>query len=134
MKISKKILVVDDLPDWRKTLNGLLSDRGYIVQDAYSIDSALKLLESNNFDLTVIDLRLNERNEKDEGGLELAAKIKRSWPKTKIILITGYGTSERIKRAMEPDLKTGQTLVDDYLPKTETEKLIDLVENILGHN
>ena len=29
--VSQRILVVDDLPDWRATLRGLLEDAGYDV-------------------------------------------------------------------------------------------------------
>lgn len=126
------ILIVDDLPDWRKTLSGLLVDVGYGVQTAESSARALALLENNNFDLAVIDLRLDESNEDDEGGLDLAVEIKQRWPNVKIIIVTGYGTPARIKRAIEPDPKTGRTLADDYIPKTETDKLALSVQRILS--
>ena len=40
-----KVLVVDDLPDWRTTLSGLLEDARYDVQVAGSLDEALTLLQ-----------------------------------------------------------------------------------------
>jgi len=126
------ILIVDDLPDWRKTLSGLLIDVGYDVQTAESSARALALLEKKHFDLAVVDLRLDESNEDDEGGLDLAVQIKQRWPNVKVIIITGYGTPARIKRAIEPDSQTGQTLADDYIPKTETDKLASTVQRILS--
>lgn len=124
-----KILVVDDWPTWRGTLCGLLSDAGYEVQVAESSVGALRLLETNMFDVAVVDLRLDESNEDDEGGLELAAVIKRRWPNVKIILITGSGRTERLRRIFQSD---GQTLLDDYLLKTETDKLVSTVQRVLA--
>jgi CheY-like chemotaxis protein len=127
-----KVLVVDDLPDWRKTLGGLLSDAGYNVQAAESSISALRLLQDNEFALAVVDLRLDESNEDDEGGFDLAAQIKQRWPNVKVIIITGYGTPDRIRRAIEPDKTTRQTLVDDYIPKRDTDKLVSMVKKFLA--
>jgi len=130
--VQNNILIVDDLPDWRKTLSGLLIDVGYDVQTAESSARALALLEKNHCDLAVVDLRLDESNEDDEGGLDLAVQIKQRWPNVKVIIITGYGTPARIKRAIEPDSQTGLKLADDYIPKTETDKLATTVQRILA--
>ena len=126
-----KILVVDDLADWRKTLTGLLKDVGYDVKEASSSFQALKLLETDEFDLAVVDIRLDETDEDNEEGMDLAKEIKKRWKKVKVILITGYGTPDRLKRALEPQATTGQSLVSDYIPKTETDNLITIVERVL---
>lgn len=129
--MTKKILVVDDLPDWRATLSGLLADEGYEVQVADSSASALNLLGAYRFDLAVVDIRLDESDEENTEGLDLAAKIKQQWPATKVVIITGYGTSEAIKRAMEPDAQ-GRRLVENFIPKTETESLVQIVREVLA--
>jgi DNA-binding NtrC family response regulator len=126
-----KILVVDDLSDWRTTLSGLLVDAGYDVQVADSSASALKLLETDPFALAVLDMRLDESDEDNTEGLDLAAKIKAQWPAVKVVIITGYGTPERMRQALEPDQR-GQRLVVDYIPKTETEKLVAIVQHALA--
>jgi CheY-like chemotaxis protein len=125
-----KILVVDDLADWRTTLSGLLTDEGYQVQVADSSADALKAFETDRFDLAVLDIRLNERDEGNTEGLELAAKIKERWPNVKVILITGYGTQEIMRQALEANAK-GQRLVTDYIPKTQTEDLVKTVRKVL---
>lgn len=125
-----KILVVDDLADWRTTLSGLLTDEGYQVQVADSSADALKAFETDRFDLAVLDIRLNERDEGNTEGLELAAKIKERWPNVKVILITGYGTQEIMRQALEANEK-GQRLVADYIPKTQTEDLVKTVRKVL---
>ena len=131
LKTAYNILVVDDLLDWRTTLSGLLRDDGYKTEAAGSPTTALALLEKKSFHLAIIDLRLDESNEDDEGGLDLTVEIKQRWPETKVIIITGYGTSQRIQRAIQPDITTRKTLADDYIPKTETDKLTSIIQKIL---
>ncbi|MBN1873935.1 MAG: response regulator [Anaerolineae bacterium] len=125
-----KILIVDDLPDWRQTLKGLLADEGYEIEVADSLSGALSLLSSDQFDLIVSDLRLDESDTKNKDGLELASRVRAQWPGTKVILITGYGTQEVVDRAMIPDSQG--SLVANYIPKTETDKLPQMVLEMLG--
>lgn len=126
-----KILVVDDLPDWRATLGGLLADEGYDVEVADSLPQALEFLETDRFDLAVLDMRLDERDEGNTEGLDLAAKIRKRWPAVKIIIITGYGTPDTMRQAREPDIH-GQRLTEEYIPKTQTEELIQVVQRVLS--
>ena len=132
MDTRHRILVVDDLPDWRATLSGLLKDEGYSVQVAASSSQALELLETDPFDLAVLDIRLDETDEGNTEGLDLATEIKKHWPEVRIIIITGYGTPEILKRAIEPDAQ-GQKLAMNYIPKTETEDLVRIVRETLTH-
>lgn len=125
-----RILVVDDLPDWRSTLGGLLEDEGYEVQVAGTSSRALEILGSDHFDLAVLDIRLDETDEGNTEGLSLAAEIKKHWPEVKIVIITGYGTPEIMREALEPDTD-GNTLAADYIPKTETEELVRIVRKTL---
>jgi CheY-like chemotaxis protein len=125
-----KILVVDDLPDWRITLGGLLADEGYDVQVAGSSHGALELLEADRFDLAVLDMRLDETDEGDKEGLDLAAEIGNRWPSVKVVIITGYGTPKVMKRALEPDIR-GRKLAVNYIPKTEAGDLVKIVQKAL---
>ncbi len=125
-----KILVVDDLLDWRITLRGLLNDEGYEVEVAGSAVKALSLLQTGYFDLVVLDMRLDETDEDNIEGLDLAEKIRQKWPAVKVIIITGYSTPDRLTRALKPDAQ-GQRLVVDFIPKTETEELVQIVQSLL---
>ncbi len=126
------ILVVDDLPDWRVTLRGLLTDEGYAVQVAGSSQEALALLAENHFDVAVLDVRLDETDEENKEGLDyLAVEIKKNWPEVKRIIITGYPTSESVNLALKPD-EDGQRLVEDFVEKTDSDQLVQVVQNILA--
>jgi CheY-like chemotaxis protein len=127
-----KILVVDDLPDWRNTISGVLTDEGYQVEMAASTPEALGLLHHSHFDLAILDMRLDESDENNTEGLDILAKeIRKSWPDVKAIILTGYGTPETQKRALEPDIQ-GQRLVEDFVEKTETEGLVQTVKRVLA--
>jgi len=128
---SSKILVVDDIKDWQITLSGVLQDRGYIVATAGSMADAIKLLEENKDDLALLDLRLYETDEDNVDGLRLAESIRDRWPEVKLIIVTGYGTPEILQKAMQPD-SDRKRLADSYLPKDNTDKLVETVESILG--
>lgn len=130
-KRQQRILVVDDLADWRQTLSGLLLDAGYQVQVANSSVAALRKIAASKFDLALLDIRLDESDEDNIEGMQLAAKIKKRSPKTKIVIITGYGTTERMKQALEPDAQ-GQQLASEYVPKTQTESLVPIVQRVLA--
>ncbi len=128
---TPKILVVDDLPDWRTTIGGLLRDEGYEVQVAESRPAALALLRNkDDFALAVLDLRLDETDEENVEGLDLAAEIRQHWPDIKIIILTGYSTPERQERALQPDSQ-GQILVEEFIEKTETEELVQKIRMLL---
>ncbi len=126
-----QILVVDDIDDWRKTLSGLLREEGYKVDVADSYEAAVKLLRSQKIDLAILDVRLDETNENNSQGLDLAAEIKRRWASVKTIVITGYDSPEIVKRAMEPQYPGRKRLADDFIPKTETDHLIKSIESLL---
>jgi len=53
-----QILIVDDLEDWRRSLSGLLSDEGYAVRAVGSKAEALDALNTECFDVAVLDVRL----------------------------------------------------------------------------
>lgn len=131
MSTKPKLLVVDDIRDWQITISGLLKDNGFDVATAGSLDDAILLLEKNDYALALLDLRLDETDEGNVDGLKLAETIRNRWPKVKIVIVTGYGTPEVLQKAMQPSLDR-RRLADSYLPKDNTDKLVETVESILG--
>ncbi len=126
-----RILVVDDIPDWRKTFSGMLSEAGYKVDTADSVANALTALESQNFDLALIDIRLDETDENNTDGLKLATSIKQRWPTVNIIIITGYETPETVKQAMEPQ-GADERLANDFITKADISGLLRSIQELLG--
>src|SRR5262252_5841089 len=81
-----RILGVDDDLLMREALRDTLSAQGYDVQAVESAAQAMAELE-REWDLVLADLTLPRVN-----GLELLDRIKRSWPATEVIVITGQGS------------------------------------------
>lgn len=129
---SPKLLVVDDLVDWQRTISGVLQDKGYHVSSAGSMKDAISLLEHDEYDLALLDLRLDEADEGNEDGLILAKTIRDRWPKVRILIVTGYGSTDVLQRSMEPDIR-GKRLVEDYLEKGNTDKLVETVKRVLNN-
>ncbi|MCE2514680.1 MAG: sigma-54-dependent Fis family transcriptional regulator [Acidobacteria bacterium] len=112
------ILVVDDEPAIRESLEVLLSEANYKVALAAGGLDGLKKLESDLFDLVLLDVMMPDKN-----GLEVLEEIGRSSPETAVIMITAFGTIENAVRA----IKSGAV---DYVTKPwDNEKLLLDIRN-----
>jgi CheY-like chemotaxis protein len=79
---KEKILVVDDMPDVRATVSGLLLDAGFDVTSASSKNEALRILRADQFNVAILDIRLDDTDEDNKDGLLLMHEIKKRHPKT----------------------------------------------------
>ena len=125
IKDKKRILIVDDEEDLTWSISkGLLKDRNtFEVVCANSGKSALNLLAKNKYDLLVTDIRMPGGN-----GLTLLKKAKDLFPKTKVIVMTAYGSGE-IKDVLD------RTLMYGYIEKPfEFKDLRDLIFRCLNEN
>ena len=89
----KKILIVDDEVNIGLLLSKFLSRNGFEVKTATSGATAFEILAAESFNLVLCDFRLE-----DTDGREVLKKIKLSYPRTGVIIITGYSD---IKLAVE---------------------------------
>jgi DNA-binding response OmpR family regulator len=90
-----RILVVDDEPSVCLALEGVLSRQGYQVATAANGDEALKFMERLPVDLALLDLNMPGMD-----GIQLMGEIRRRWPRTQIMILTGYGTLETALTAL----------------------------------
>jgi CheY-like chemotaxis protein len=120
------ILVVDDLPDWRATLAGILRDEGYEVCVAGDRQQALRLLEAERFHLAVLDVRLDEADEDNREGLELMRQIKAYDPTTAVIILTGYADVRMVQDALRPQAN-GLPFAYSFVEKPNSQELIEFV-------
>lgn len=92
---SLRLLLVDDHADTRRILSRLLGKCGHDVSTADSGQSALKLMETERFDVLVSDIGLP-----DSSGYELVREAKRRQPMQGIAL-SGFGMEEDVRRSLE---------------------------------
>jgi CheY-like chemotaxis protein len=81
----KHILIVDDEPFIRESIQLLLEDDGYIVEEAGSGAEALAMYAPGKFDMVFTDYCMPEMR-----GDQLAAAIKKQSPKQAIVMITAF--------------------------------------------
>jgi two-component system response regulator PilR (NtrC family) len=115
-----RILVVDDELSMREFLSILLEREGYGTEQAESAEAAIKLLDTDNYDLVISDVNMPGLD-----GLALLEKIKKDAPETAVLMITAYSTAEQAVEAM----KLGAY---DYIAKPfKVEEIKVLVRNAL---
>jgi len=82
---QRHILVVDDEPLVRYTVQLLLQGDGYVVDEAKSGAEALALFKPGKFDMIFTDYLMPEMK-----GDQLAAAIKRRSPEQPVVMLTAY--------------------------------------------
>jgi putative nucleotidyltransferase with HDIG domain len=96
MKLSSKILVVDDEPQIQLLLEEFLTSLGHTVRLAGDGEKALELLRREAFDGALVDLKMAKLD-----GMELLHLIKLSFPTLAVIMMTGYPSVEVAVEAMK---------------------------------
>jgi CheY-like chemotaxis protein/putative methionine-R-sulfoxide reductase with GAF domain len=86
---SSKILVVDDEPGILEFLTDLLTTFGYTLTIAAGGEQAIKFLETETFDVILVDLKMPRID-----GLEVLRKAKTLDPDAVVVFLTGYMTLE----------------------------------------
>lgn len=120
---KNKILIVDDEAIVRESIRDWLKDSGYDVGTAENGEEALSMIQKQDFDVIVVDIRLQ-----GESGITVLEKIKAKKPNIKSIIITAYPSEETISQAKE--LGAIDYLVKPLVPE-DLEKLIhDTLEDM----
>ena len=116
--MNKSLLVVDDDLPFRERLSRSMEKKGFEVDSADSFASAVEIIDKQNYDYAIVDMRLT-----DGSGLELIKKMQIKSPETKSLLLTGYGNIATAVAA----IKSGAI---DYLPKpAEVDQIYDALTN-----
>lgn len=118
-----KILIVDDEEPVRKVIRLQLSGTRYEILEAEDGEQAIQILNDNTLlvELIICDVRMPKLN-----GVEAVAYFRREYPKTPVIVLTGY-----------PDVNLGVEFmregVADYLVKpVEKETLLKAVDKAIS--
>jgi len=93
-----KILIIDDEADIRNSIIAILSDEGFVCDDASNSIDAITLIKENNYDLIILDVWLNDPN---YDGIKLLKLFKKDNIKTPIIIISGHGNIEMAVEAIK---------------------------------
>jgi two-component system response regulator HydG len=89
MQGNIKILIVDDETITLMNLVRVMEKEGYEVVGVSSGPNALKILEEQEFDAVLTDLKMEEVD-----GIQILKSCKKLYPNTEVIMMTGYATVE----------------------------------------
>ncbi|MFH1154950.1 MAG: response regulator [Pseudomonadota bacterium] len=128
MSDKKRILVVDDEPDFASIVQANLRKEGFDVEVAYDGVEALEKVKKNPPDAIVLDVMMPEKD-----GYEVCSELKKS-PKYKdipIIMLTAVADHVGSTRYSHAD---GMSMeADDYLPKpASAEEITASVKGLLS--
>ncbi|MBW1808768.1 MAG: sigma-54-dependent Fis family transcriptional regulator [Deltaproteobacteria bacterium] len=82
-----RLLIVDDEKNIRRTLRMVLGEENLIVDDCASAEEALRLMKEEPADIILLDIKLPGMD-----GIKLLERIRKDWPGTEVIMISGHGT------------------------------------------
>ena len=91
-----KILIVDDEQNILLYLSEALEDEGYYITTKASGKEAVNAIESEEYDLLLVDLKL-----RDIDGIEVMRETKKHSPDTVVIMLTGHGSLETAMEAIK---------------------------------
>jgi two-component system nitrogen regulation response regulator NtrX len=96
--MAHEILIVDDEPDIRALIEGILTDEGYECRQAHNSDSALAAFRARRPSLVILDIWLqNSRLD----GLGILNAMHGEEPQVPCVMISGHGTIETAVQAIQ---------------------------------
>jgi DNA-binding NtrC family response regulator len=96
MENHAKLLIVDDERIALRNLEHVMKKEGYDVTGTQSGPNAVKLLEEQQFDVVLTDLRMEKVD-----GMQILRKCRELYPDAEVVMITGYATLESAVEAMK---------------------------------
>ena len=95
MSDKNRILVVDDDEIVRRSYLRSLESISCNIEAACNGDEALRSMAEKPFDVVLLDMRMPGQD-----GLTVLRTIKKNWPDSEVVIITGYPTVDSAKEAV----------------------------------
>lgn len=128
MSTKKRILVVDDEPDFCSIVQGNLEKEGFVVEVAYDGVQGLEMIEANPPDAIILDVMMPEKD-----GYAVCKELKenKKYADIPIVMLTAVASHVSSTRYSHYD---GMSMeADDYLPKPASAKEIsDSLKGLLS--
>lgn len=117
------ILIVDDDRNICKVLKGLLENGGFHVLTAYDADTAIAIIDEQDLDLIITDLKMPGKS-----GMALLTLSKEKKPAVPVIMITAYGNIEAAVIAIK------QGAYDFITKPFDEHELLNVVKKALAES
>lgn len=127
MSEKKKILLIDDDPDFVEAVKVIVENGGYEVGVAYDGEEGLEAVAKEKPDLIVLDVMMPVMN-----GHEACAKLKADPETAKIPVILLTAVADRVTTSTYTHRDMLESDAEDYMPKpVEPKELLKLIKNWL---
>lgn len=127
MSEKKKILLIDDDPDFVEAVKVIVENGGYEVGVAYDGEEGLEAVAKEKPDLIVLDVMMPVMN-----GHEACAKLKANPETAKIPVILLTAVADRVTTSTYTHRDMLESDAEDYMPKpVEPQELLKLIKNWL---
>lgn len=121
--MTKRLLIVDDEIEICEFLKSFFEDRDFKVMTAPDGTKALEQVALFHPEVVLLDIQMPGLD-----GLQTLKKIKETYPKVKVIMVTAVETQEKIEEAMRlgADNYITKPLSLEYLEKDVQDKIDNL--------
>ncbi|MDY6904888.1 MAG: response regulator [Thermodesulfobacteriota bacterium] len=125
---KKRILVVDDEPDFSAIVQKHLEKAGFQVERAFDGAEALKKVHANPPDGMVLDVMMPEKD-----GFEVCAEMKSDEKYVDIPIVLLTAVSDHVSSTRYSHFDGMSMEADDYLPKpASAEEICESIKRLVG--
>src|SRR5215475_5837666 len=122
-KEAVRVLVADDQADIREALRLLLKAEGYATETVSSPNAALEAVQTNEFDIMLMDLNYQRDTTSGQEGIDLLSRLQSVDSKLPIIVMTAWGSVELAVEAMRRGAR-------DFIQKPwDNHRLLSIIRN-----
>ncbi len=127
-----QVLILDDDKRITEELQEYLQHQGFQAKTANDIEAGMQILNSDRPDILFLDVMLGKEN-----GLEILEKVKKYYPETEVIMITGHGDMDTVIEAMRLGaidfLKKPFRQQDAKIAISRTSKFVKMQQKLLEY-
>jgi DNA-binding NtrC family response regulator len=122
---GSRVLVADDQPDVREALRLLLKSENYRIEAVANPSAVLSAMESQEFDIMLLDLNYARDTTSGKEGLDLLSRIQSIDSTLPVIVMTAWGSVELAVEAMRRGAR-------DFVQKPwENQRLLSIIRTQL---
>ncbi len=128
MSEKKRVLVVDDEPDFAAIVKGNLEKEGFEIDIAYNGVEAMEKVKANPPDAIVLDVMMPEKD-----GYEVCAELKKDKKYTDIPIVMLTAVADHVSSTRYSHWDGMNMEADDYLPKpASADEITESVKRLLN--
>jgi len=120
----KRILVVDDEPEFVNSIKRHLKREGFILDSAPDGEDARLTIRNSAYNGAPYDLVITDVIMPNTGGIELLHWIKKNHPEISVLVVSAFGDTDVVMETIRPG-------IDDYCKKPLTpEEMMGLIGSV----